>query len=177
VQVVSLLGAPHRVILAGPDVPDWCLAWPIRRIGFCRRLLLASLSNRLWRCDGGDPSGQRFAYTVGLFGLGHPELLIFGVAPGAASGVLNELCSRVRNGQDFVPGQLLTFEGFQLRIIVEPVPNPGQIVLAANRHCQRPPEASVPVYQLTYDDPAGRFPWEADYAGPEVQPRPGRFRA
>ena len=77
-------------------------------------------------------------------------------------------------------GQLLTFEGGGRRIVVEAVPNPGQIVFAANRHYQRPPEASVPVYQLTFDDAAGHFPWEADYAGhrsshgPEhSMPRPG----
>jgi Domain of unknown function (DUF4262) len=128
-------------------------------------------------CDGGDPSSQRFAYTVGLFGLGHPELLIFSVTPRAAAGFLNDLGNRIRDGQDFVPGQLLTFDGCPRRAVVEVVPNPGQIVFAANRHYQRPPEASVPVFQLSYDDRAGRFPWEADYAALEIQPRPGTFRA
>ena len=128
-------------------------------------------------CDRGDPSSQRFAYTVGLFGLGHPELLIFGVSPRTAGIVLNELATRIREGEDFMSGQLLTFEGGGRRIAIEAVPNPGQIVFAANRHYQRPPEASVPVYQLTFDDAAGHFPWEADYAGPQVQPRPGTFHA
>ncbi len=32
-------------------------------------------------CDDGDTDGPPFAYTVGLFGLAHPELLIFGVGP------------------------------------------------------------------------------------------------
>jgi hypothetical protein len=128
-------------------------------------------------CDGGDPSDQRFAYTVGLFGLGHPELLIFGVSPRAAAAVLNELGNRIRDGEDFVPGQLLTLARGGCRIVVEQVPNPGQIVFAANRHYQRPPEASVPVFQLSFDDEAGRFPWEPDYAAPEIQPRPGTFRA
>lgn len=128
-------------------------------------------------CDGGDASGQRFAYTVGLFGLGHPELLIFGVAPETAAVVLNELASRIREGEDYVAGQLLRLDGGGRRIVVEAVPNPGQIVFAANRHYQRPPEASVPVYQLSFDDAAGHFPWEADYAAPQIQPRPGTFQA
>jgi hypothetical protein len=60
-----------------------------------------------------------------------------------------------------VPGQPLTFERWPHRIVVEAVPNPGEIVFAANRHYQRPDEASVPVYQLSYDDTAGRFPWDS----------------
>ena len=48
----------------------------------------------------------------------------------------------------------------------------------ANRHYQRPREASVPVLQLTWDDRNGRFPWEDGYSVPvTVQPRPGTFRA
>ena len=39
-----------------------------------------------------------FAYTVGLFGMAHPELLVFGVPPGTAAGVLNDLGERVRSG-------------------------------------------------------------------------------
>jgi hypothetical protein len=72
---------------------------------------------------------------------------------------------------------LLTFEKWPHRIVVEAVPNPGEIVFAANGHYQRPDEASAPVYQLSYDDTAGRFPWDPDYAAPEMQPRPGTFRA
>ena len=46
-----------------------------------------------------------------------------------------------------------------------------------DRFYQRPAEASVQVYQLSYDDKAGRFPWEVGYAAPDRQPRPGTFRA
>lgn len=57
-----------------------------------------------------------------------------------------------------LPGQLVTFPEWPHRIIVETVPNPGQIVFEANRFYQRPAEFSVPVYQLSNDDEAGRFP-------------------
>ena len=43
---------------------------------------------------GGGDEGPAFAYTVGLFGLGHPELLIFGVYPEDALAVLNDLHRR-----------------------------------------------------------------------------------
>ncbi len=118
-----------------------------------------------------------FAYTVGLFGLGHPELLVFGLGQESACGVLNDLGARIRAGAELLPGELITFEHWPHRIVTEQVPNPGEIVFTANRFYQRPAEASVPVLQLSYDDPAGRFPWEAGYAAPQMQPRPGTFRA
>ena len=129
---------------------------------------------------GGEPDDipATFAYTVGLFGLGHPELVIVSVDPGTARGVLNELGDRVRRGDNLIAGQLLTFDDWPHRIVVEELPNPGEILLAANRHYQRPPEASVPAYQLTYDDRGGAFPWDPGYANrPEIQPRPGTWRA
>lgn len=129
-------------------------------------------------CDGGDDDGPPFAYTVGLFGLGHPELLVFGLEPGTAMHLLNALGDRIREDEEtLLPGQLLTFDEWEHRVIPEVVPNPGEIVFSANRFYQRPSEFSVPVLQLSYDDLSGRFPWEDDYSHPELQPRPGTFRA
>lgn len=129
-------------------------------------------------CDGADPSdGPAFGYTVGLFGLGHPELLILGANAETTAGVLNELTDRIRAGADLVPGELVTFAEWPHRIVVETVPNPGEIVIEANRFYLRPDELSVPVFQLSYDDREGRFPWEPGYAAPDKQPRPGTFHA
>jgi hypothetical protein len=128
-------------------------------------------------CCSEDEDPVPFAYTVGLFGLNHPELVIFGVPQETAGGVLNELGERIRAGEDLLPGQLITFRGWPHKIIPEELPNPGGIVFAANRFYQRPAEFSVPVLQLSYDDKAGRFPWEPGYAAPEMQPRPGTFCA
>lgn len=128
----------------------------------------------------GSPKKRRtsIAYTVGLFGLGHPELVILGADAGTAAGVLNDLGDRVRSGADLLPGQLLSFAEWPHRITVEVVPNPAEVLFAANRYYQRPDEASVPALQLTYDDRGGRFPWDAGYARPDwLQPRPGTYRA
>jgi hypothetical protein len=76
-----------------------------------------------------------------------------------------------------MPGSLITVDAWPRRIIPEEVPNPGEIVLWSNDFYQRPPEHSVPVLQLTYDDAEGRFPWDEGYATPELQPRPGGFAA
>ena len=136
----------------------------------------------VFSCDVGEPGGDEvegppFAYTVGMFGLNHPELLILGTSPQLAGAVLNELGGRVRAGLTIMPGDLLTFEQWPHRIIPEEVPNPGEILISANRFYQRPARHSVAALQLSYDDPAGRFPWETGYLAPRMQPRPGTFRA
>jgi hypothetical protein len=118
-----------------------------------------------------------FASTIGLFGIGHPELLIVGVDPPTASVVLGDLAGRVRNGEALVAGFPVTVETWPRPIVPEPVPNPGEIVLWANGFYRRPPEHSVPVLQLTYADAAGRFPWDDGYDLPHLQPRPGEFTA
>jgi hypothetical protein len=124
------------------------------------------------------PSQPPFAYTVGLFGIGHPELTIVGTDSGTASSVLNDVSARIRSGRHLVPGEILTFDRWAHRVTVESVPNPGQIAFAANRFYQRPDEYSVPLLQLTYDDKSGRFPWDAGYANPpSAQPRPGEWSA
>lgn len=128
----------------------------------------------------GEPSAQRcsIAYTIGLFGLGHPELVVLGLDPHTAGALLNDVGDLVRSGRDLVPGELLAFDDWPHRVTVESVPNPAEILFAANRYAQRPDEASVPAHQLTYDDRGGRFPWDPGYLNEDwIQPRPGTYRA
>lgn len=127
-------------------------------------------------CDCWDV-GPAFAYTVGLFGLDHPELLIFDVSERVAGLVLNGLGEWIRSGHSLLPRVPVEVEGWARRIVPEEVPNPGEIVFTANGFYRRPAEASVPVLQLTYADEEGRFPWDEGGPGPGSQPRPGTFRA
>lgn len=125
-----------------------------------------------------DPDQPSFAYTVGMFGLGHPEFLVFDLPAEIASRLLNQLGRRVRAGETLIPGQLVTPEDWVHRVVLEDVPNAGDIVFSANRFYQRPGEFSVPVLQVTYDDDNGRFPWDDGYdSGCGRQPRPGEFSA
>lgn len=164
--------------LAWLDQQDSALSSTIRRFGWHIEYVGGGMcSVPVCDCEPEDDEGPPFAYTVGLFGLGHPELLIIGVGIETAAGVLNDVGGRIKGGENLVRGQLISFEDWPHRIVVEHVPNPGEIVFAANRHYRRPADASVPVLQLTYDDKAGRFPWDKGYAAPEMQPRPGTFRA
>lgn len=150
----------------------------IRRHGWMIQYVGGGICN-VPGCDAHeDPEQPSFAYTVGMFGLGHAEFLVFDLRPGDASVVLNDLGERVRSGETLIPGQLVTSEGWNHKVVLEEVPNPGEIVFSANRFYQRPGEFSVPVLQVTYDDEQGKFPWDDGYdpaAG--CQPRPGAFSA
>lgn len=128
----------------------------------------------------GEPESHQtsFAYTVGLFGVGHAELLVVGLPIPTAGALLNTVSGQIAAGRDLVPGEVLTFEDWAHRVTVEEVPNPAEIAFAANAFYQRPDEHSVPLVQLTYDDKDGRFPWEGGYSVPAwIQPRPGQLRA
>jgi len=125
----------------------------------------------------GEEHSPSFAYTVGLFGLGHPELVVFGLDYASATGLLNTLGAKVRENQDIRAGQILSFDGTDTRVRAEVLPNPEELVFAANRFYQRPDEASVPALQLTWDI-GGAFPDEPGYSKPAwLQPKPGEFRA
>jgi uncharacterized protein DUF4262 len=124
----------------------------------------------VWDCQGVDPP---FAYTTGLFGLAHPELLIFGVPSRLAALTINQLGERIRCGEELMPGQPVRVDGWSACIVPEVVPNPAQILLIADRYYGR----SVPALQLSYDDRQGTFPWQDGYVAPPMQPRPGTFSA
>ena len=125
----------------------------------------------------GDSETQRpgLASTVGLFGIGHPELLLLGLCHHDAGGLLHHLAAQIRDGRQLVAGELITFPERPPRLLVEASPNPGAIVFSANRHYQRPDAASVPVLQLTWDDDAGRSPGtRAMRSPPGTSPAPAR---
>lgn len=157
--------------LAWLDQEDEHITQMIRRHGYFVQFVLGCTCGTC-----GEP--PPFAYTVGLFGLGHPELLVLGMSQGTVAALFNDLYGRVQGGRDLLPGELLTFADWPHRVMVEAVPNPGEIAFSANRHYRRPSEVSVPLLQLTWDDTAGRFPWDPGYSvPPAVQPRPGTFVA
>jgi hypothetical protein len=129
-------------------------------------------------CSGEAPGEPSFGYTVGLFGLAHPELVVVGVGYESSHGMLNRTAQLVLDGRDLVPGEVLLNDDGQPAVTVEILPNPGEILFSANRFYERPDEFSVPAYQLTWAHPGGLFPWDAGYpCGPECQPRPGTWRA
>jgi hypothetical protein len=127
---------------------------------------------------GDDPEEPGFGYTVGLFGLGHPELVVVGLGYGVAHGVLTRMTRLVLGGLNLVPGETFPDDDGREILLVEVLPNPGEILFSANRFYQRPDEFSVPAFQLAWADDRGVFPGEPDCAlGAGRQPRPGSWRA
>ena len=108
--------------------------------------------------SGDDPGEPSFGYTIGLFGLGHPELVVVGTGCDSTHGMLNRVASMVADGRDLVVGEMLQWPDWAGRLVVEHLPNPGEVVLGANRFYERPAEYSVPAYQLTWNHADGLFP-------------------
>jgi hypothetical protein len=127
---------------------------------------------------GEEPDEPAFGYTIGLFGLGHPELVVVGGEPQRADAILDRVAGMVVDGRNLVAGELLAGSDGDGPLVVEECPNPGEVLLGANRFYERPPEYSVPAFQLTWCHRDGLFPWDAGYAcGPLCQPRPGTWSA
>lgn len=117
-----------------------------------------------------------FGYTVGLWGYGHPEIVVFGTDSGSASGLLNQLGARVRDGVTMRDGDEIAVHGAPVRLFDLPIP--GAVIFTANDYYDRPPYDSVPAVQAVYPDADGVWPWEPDcQLRPELQPMPGTFLA
>lgn len=159
------------------DQDDARTADTIRRHGVCLQLVGMGTCS-VPGCGCTAESKKPFAYTIGLFGIAHPELVVVGLGMPTVSTVLNTAARLVLDGARLSPGEALTLPCWDRRILLEEVPNPGDIAFGANRHYQRPAEASVPLLQLTYSDARGRFPWDSRYSGSRRrQPRPGEWDA
>lgn len=127
----------------------------------------------------GEESGEPpFGYTVGLFVMGHPELVVVGLGYDLTGDMLNTVGAMVRDGDQLVPGQVLEDDDGTPVITVEELPNPGDVLFAANRFYERPDEFSVPALQLVWALDGGIFPWDDDYPhDPDCQPLPGTWHA
>jgi hypothetical protein len=91
------------------DQEDAGLVHPIRQYGWAIQYVGGESCSKPWcRCTATEQAP--FAYTIGLFGLAHPELLIVGAGMETSAGVLNDLGDQVRRGAALLPGQLITFE-------------------------------------------------------------------
>src|SRR5688500_3898113 len=90
------------------DQQDAHTAATIHRVGWCIQFIGGS--SRISGSGHDDLEGPPFAYTIGLHGLHHPELLILGVPPDTAIGVLNTLGERIKSGDTLTPDAVITFE-------------------------------------------------------------------
>jgi hypothetical protein len=118
---------------------------------------------------GSGPRRPDLAYTVGLWGLNHPELVVFGLPVDTAHPMLNDLGERVRAGAMLAAGTEVSFGSWPHRVHLLAVPHPERVLFQATRTYGRP----VPALQAVWDDRSGRFPWQAGYSAPRwLQPLP-----
>jgi hypothetical protein len=158
------------------DQEDARLADQIRRFGVSVQMIGGGRCSVPGCCA--PLSARPFAYTVGLFGIGHPELVVVGLDISESSRALNAAARTILDGGRIMPDVEMTVSGWSRRFVAEAVPNPGDIAFNANRFYQRPPEFSVPLLQLSYPDRRGRFPSDPSYSGSRKrQPRPGEWDA
>ena len=129
------------------DQKDARLVDAIRRTGWFIQYVGGSCTAPGCDCLSGD--GPDFAYTIGLYGMGHPELVIFDVDPGEALSVLNHLSDRVRTGENLLPGVLAHLDRWPGHLVPEEVPNPAEIVLGADRFYEKGLGESVPALQVS----------------------------
>jgi hypothetical protein len=100
-----------------------------------------------------------FVYTVGLQkSFAHPDLIMFGIAPTEAEGVIDVIAQRVKAGEPAHEGVMILgaaevplmprwADAERIRLLV-----PAQ--LARGRYSY---------LQIVWPDPKGRFPWEARF--------------
>lgn len=115
----------------------------------------------------GEPS---FGYTVGLFLMPHPELILFGLPPDLTKLLLNDLAfSVLRGGMGYDEGDLVHHLLRDHAVLLGPVADPfehlGVAFATARRRAQATSE--VRALQVHLPDPAGLFVGDEGYAGPE----------
>ena len=117
-----------------------------------------------------DPDPAKcISYTVGLTKYGHPEMVMTGLPPEAATAFLNLVGDIVRHGGRFKAGEPTTklADGPPLPVI--------SVVDKSDLTAIEAIYGDVPALQIIWTDSRGRLPWQRRYANPSgSQPLLGR---
>lgn len=110
---------------------------------------------------GGDGDDPPFAYTVGLTVRDVPEFIVCGLAMPTAHTILNDLGERVRAGQRFTDGDVLSdvLRDYDVRLVA--VSDTRERLRVANTLFGGADGTAVRALQVVYPDVEGRWPWEA----------------
>lgn len=119
---------------------------------------------------GAGEAKSSFGYTVGLFLVSHPELILFGLPSDLTKRLLNDLAfSVLRGGMGYAEGdrvhQLL--QGYAVRL--GPVSDPDQHlgVAFATARLRGLPATDVRALQVHLPDPSGSFMGDEGFTGPD----------
>jgi Domain of unknown function (DUF4262) len=123
---------------------------------------------------GGTPS---FSYTIGLYkSYAHPELIVFGLPPATAAGLLRDIALKAREGTPFNLSEPTDKLLADCDVLFVEVPKSAfaQYALSAVRYYG---EEEFPSFQVVWPSAFdGHYPWDSD-ADPEfvaIQPVLGR---
>lgn len=104
-----------------------------------------------------------FAYTVGLWTIGHPELIVFGLQPETAHAIFATAYERISQGNHFHDGDLVTDlvqNGFPIYFRTVPNDDPDYPLGTATDYYGH---RNYKVLQLVLSDTQKRLPWEPNY--------------
>lgn len=119
-----------------------------------------------WAIQYVEDARKPFAYTIGLTQRGLPELLVTGMSPRGAAGLLNTGAELAVLDGAPTPGRQITFATGRLVEVVE-VDHPDAHLCAAIGLFG----PKVRAVQLVWADRRGRWPWAPDFNdGGAVQP-------
>lgn len=113
-----------------------------------------------------EPDTPRFVFTVGLYyRYSHPEILVMGLKQPTAHSLLHSMVEKIKNGEKFEPGALITdVASFPLALI--PIhTNHYREYLGYGMWFYQSLEMPFPALQLVWPDRAGLFPWQNGYDG------------
>ncbi|MCU1361324.1 MAG: hypothetical protein JWN99_2613 [Ilumatobacteraceae bacterium] len=139
-------------------------------------------------CECG-PDPRPWSYTVGLCQVDHPELLVFGLSPGAAHGIIEWVASQHAAGRTLPVGRHheLQFKGLPFRLLGVPTRciDPSKSVMGQwyQYYASFGPITVPDVVQVVHADRNRRFPWHADYdrasrfGQPVLQDKPTALQA
>ena len=112
-------------------------------------------------CGETEHEGPSFLYTIGLTTtFDRPELIVFGLPPQAAHGLISVVIEQLREGASFVPGTVYD-EITDLPLAFIEVPKDefsGRLNFASAIYGDE-----IKALQLVWPDGAGRFPWDVDF--------------
>jgi hypothetical protein len=125
-------------------------------VGTMMRKIEGNITRCGWHATGVVGGGGSFVYTTGLTGRDHPELVVAGLPPDTAHGLISAAVEVIRSGVPLVPGRDYAeiAAGFPIRF---------QVV--DQDKCRHPLSVTTrfyggqkPALQLVWPDPEGLFP-------------------
>jgi hypothetical protein len=118
-------------------------------------LLRETIRKHGWAVQYVEHDQRPYAYTIGLHDWSMPELLVTGLAPHEAAGLLNWSAAHIVRGLGLTPGQQFTDPRGRHLEVVE-VDHPNAHMDFAVALCG----PDVRALQLVWADTRGRWPWQ-----------------